>query len=155
MNRNTIAKPLACVTAFAAFAATAEYLKLRFPEDADSRRKLKKHFHRLLCELAKMLLVSYRAGIGAGLPIEEEDRHFLPETGGVVVVLAHCGCWQSSMDLMNRSSGRVINNNRTIGKTVCSGQGKLASIQANAQNRQKATYSGTLNIYGPVTVGSD
>ena len=92
-----------------AFAATAEYLKLRFPEDADSPRKLKKHFHRLLCELAKMLLVSYRAGIGAGLPIEEEDRHFLPETGGVVVVLAHCGCWQSSMDLMNRSSGRVIN----------------------------------------------
>ena len=92
-----------------AFTATAEYLKLRFPEDADSPRKLKKHFHRLLCELAKMLLVSYRAGIGDGLPIEEEDRHFLPETGGVVVVLAHCGCWQSSMDLMNRSSGRVIN----------------------------------------------
>jgi len=92
-----------------AFAATAEYLKLRFPEDADSPRKLKKHFHRLLCELAKMLLVSYRAGIGAGLPIEEKDRHFLPETGGVVVVLAHCGCWQSSMDLMNRSSGRPIN----------------------------------------------
>ena len=26
-----------------AFAATAEYLKLRFPEDADSPRKLKKH----------------------------------------------------------------------------------------------------------------
>ena len=92
-----------------AFAATAEYLKLRFPEDADSPRRLKKHFHRLLCELARMLLVSYRAGIGAGLPIEEEDRHFLPETGGVVVVLAHCGCWQSSMDLMNRSSGRAIN----------------------------------------------
>ena len=92
-----------------AFAATAEYLKLRFPEDADSRRKLKKHFHRLLCELARMLLVSYRAGIGGGLPIEEEDRHFLPETGGVVVVLSHCDCWQSAMALMNRDSGRVIN----------------------------------------------
>lgn len=45
--------------------------------------------------------------------------------------------------------------NRTIGKTVCSGQGKLTNLQANAQNRQKATYSGTLNIYGAVTVGSD
>ena len=92
-----------------AFAATAEYLKLRFPEDAGSRRKLKKHFHRLLCELARGLLVSYRAGIGAGLPIEEENRHFLPETGGVVVVLSHCDCWQAAMALMNRSSGRGIN----------------------------------------------
>ena len=102
-----------------AFAATAEYLKLRFPEDAGSPRKLKKHFHRLLCELAKMLLVSYRAGIGSGLPIEEENRHFLPETGGVVVVLAHCDCWQTSMELMNRSSGRIINimaqNDRAVG----------------------------------------
>ena len=92
-----------------AFAATAEYLKLRFPEDAGSRRKLKKHFHRLLCELARMLLVSYRAGIGGALPIEEEDRHFLPETGGVVVVLSHCDCWQATMELMNRSPGRGVN----------------------------------------------
>ena len=92
-----------------AFAATAGYLKLRFPEDAGSRRKLKRHFHRLLCELARGLIVSYRAGIGGGLPIEEEDRHFLPETGGVVVVLSHCDCWQASMELMNRSSGRRIN----------------------------------------------
>ncbi len=46
-------------------------------------------------------------------------------------------------------------NNRTIVKTVCSGNGKLSNLQASAQNRQKATYSGTLNMYGPVTVGSD
>ena len=46
-------------------------------------------------------------------------------------------------------------NNRTIGKTVCSGQGKLTNLQANAQNRQKATYSGTMNIYGAVAVGND
>ena len=46
-------------------------------------------------------------------------------------------------------------NNRTISKTVCSGQGKLTNLQASAQNRQKATYSGTLNMYGSVTVGSD
>lgn len=45
--------------------------------------------------------------------------------------------------------------NRTIGKTLCSGQGKLTNLQVSAQNRQKATYSGTLNINGPVTVGSD
>ena len=46
-------------------------------------------------------------------------------------------------------------NNRTIVKAVCSGNGKLSNLQASAQNRQKATYSGTLNMYGPVTVGTD
>ena len=45
--------------------------------------------------------------------------------------------------------------NRTIADIVCSGKGKLTNLQANAQNRQKATYSGTLNMYGPVTVGTD
>ena len=45
--------------------------------------------------------------------------------------------------------------NRVIGKEVCHGNGKLTNLQANAQNRQKATYSGTLNMYGPVTVGTD
>ena len=46
-------------------------------------------------------------------------------------------------------------NNRTIVKTVCSGNGKLSNLQASAQNLQKATYSGTLTMYGPVTVGTD
>ena len=46
-------------------------------------------------------------------------------------------------------------NNRNIVKTVCSGNGKLSNLQMSAQNRQKATYSGTLNIYGPVAVGND
>lgn len=46
-------------------------------------------------------------------------------------------------------------NNRNIVKTICSGKGKLSNLQASAQNRQKATYSGTLNIYGPVTVSND
>ena len=46
-------------------------------------------------------------------------------------------------------------NNRVVGKTICSGQGKLTSLNPQGQNRQNATYSGTLNIYGPVTVGND
>jgi hypothetical protein len=46
-------------------------------------------------------------------------------------------------------------NNRVVGKEVCHGQGKLTNLQASAQNRQKATYSGTINIYGPVAVGND
>lgn len=67
-------------------------------------------------------------------------------------------------DMINQVSDTLINwkvvmvsgaNNRVVGKTVCSGQGKLTNVQASAQNRQKATYSGTVNIYGPVTVGSD
>jgi hypothetical protein len=71
---------------------------------------------------------------------------------------------KSFADMINQVSDAVVNwkvvmvsgaNNRVVGKTVCSGQGKLTNLQASAQNRQKATYSGTLNIYGPVTVGSD
>lgn len=67
-------------------------------------------------------------------------------------------------DMINQVSDTLINwkvvmvsgaNNRVVGKTVCSGQCKLTNVQASAQNRQKATYSGTVNIYGPVTVGSD
>jgi lauroyl/myristoyl acyltransferase len=92
-----------------AFAATEEYLKLRFPEDAASERRLKRHFHRLLNELAKTLLISYRMGIGETLPLEEEHPEFLPEHGGVVAVLSHYDCWQSAMELMHRKSGRRIN----------------------------------------------
>lgn len=47
------------------------------------------------------------------------------------------------------------NNNRTPGKTLCSGQGKLVNVSATAQNRQKTTYTGGINIYGPVEVGTD
>lgn len=46
-------------------------------------------------------------------------------------------------------------NNRTTGKTVCSGKGKLTNLQATGQNRQNATFSGAINLYGPVTVGTD
>ena len=71
---------------------------------------------------------------------------------------------KSFADFIDQVSDSLINwkvvmvsgeNNRTVGKTVCSGQGKLTNLQASAQNRQKATYSGTINIYGPVTVGND
>ena len=71
---------------------------------------------------------------------------------------------KSFADFIDQVSDSLINwkvvmvsgeNNRTIGKTVCSGQGKLTNLQASTQNRQKATYSGTINIYGAVTVGTD
>ena len=71
---------------------------------------------------------------------------------------------ESFADFLDKVNDSLINwkvcmasgdNNRTLGKTVCSGQGKLTNLQASAQNRQKATYSGTLNMYGPVTVGTD
>lgn len=71
---------------------------------------------------------------------------------------------KSFADLIDQVSDSLINwkvvmvsgaENRVVGKEVCHGQGKLTNLQASAQNRQKATYSGTVNIYGPVTVGSD
>lgn len=47
-------------------------------------------------------------------------------------------------------------NNRLIGKTICSGQGKLSNLTAQGSaSAANATYSGTLNIYGAVTVGTD
>ena len=67
-------------------------------------------------------------------------------------------------DMINQVSDTLIDwkvvmvsgaNNRVVGKEVCHGKGKLTNLQASAQNRQKATYSGTLNIYGAVSVGSD
>ena len=93
-----------------AFAVSEGYLKLRFPEDAGSKRKLRRHFHKLLCELAKMLLVSYRMGSGRGLPLEEVGAEYLPPPGGgVVVVFAHIDCWQAAMELMNLKFDRRIN----------------------------------------------
>ena len=47
------------------------------------------------------------------------------------------------------------NDDRTIVKTVCSGNGKLVNVQPTAPNQQKGTYQCTLNMYGPVTVGTD
>ena len=67
-------------------------------------------------------------------------------------------------DMINQVSDTLINwkvvmvsgaNNRVVGKEVCHGKGKLTNLQASAQNRQKATYSGTLNLYGKVEVGND
>lgn len=46
-------------------------------------------------------------------------------------------------------------NNRVVGKTICSGQGKIVNAQADGTVNQKATFSGTINIYGAVTVGND
>ena len=85
--------------------SAAEYLKLRFPEDADDPRKLKKHFHRQIYQLAKMLILSWRMGEGNKLPLEEKNADCLPASGGVVVVLAHFGSWQASMELINRKDG--------------------------------------------------
>ena len=46
-------------------------------------------------------------------------------------------------------------DDRTIVKTVCSGNGKLVNVQPTGPNQQKGTYQCTLNMYGPVTVGTD
>ena len=95
---------------FRAFAVSEGYLKLRFPEDAGNKRKLRKHFHLLLCELAKMLLISYRTGIGKGIPLEEQGKELLPPPkGGAVFVFAHFDCWQAAMELMNFKNERRIN----------------------------------------------
>ena len=92
-----------------AFSVASEYLKLRFPEDADNRSKMKKHFHRQIFQLAKMLIVSYRMGSGKSLPLEEENAEYIPAQGGVVFVMAHYGCWQASMEQINRRDDHTVN----------------------------------------------
>lgn len=67
-------------------------------------------------------------------------------------------------DFIDRVSDTVVNwkllfvnglQNRVKVKTLCTGKGKLTNVRATGQNRQNATFSGTLNFYGPVTVGND
>lgn len=43
-------------------------------------------------------------------------------------------------------------NNRVVATTICTGKGKITNVSPTGANRQKAQYSCTLNIYGPVTV---
>lgn len=43
-------------------------------------------------------------------------------------------------------------NNRTVVTTIATGKGKITNVQPSGANRQKAQYSCTINIYGPVTV---
>ena len=93
----------------AAFAAAAGYLKLRFPEDAASERKLKRHFHKLIHHLARVMIVSYRIGCGVKVPLEERGAENIPASGGFVVALAHYGCWQAVMEILHLKSDRPIN----------------------------------------------
>lgn len=67
-------------------------------------------------------------------------------------------------DWINKVSDTVVNwkivfvdgaKNRDLGKTVCYGTGKLTNLRANATNQQKASYTGTIIIYGAPVVGDD
>jgi len=45
-------------------------------------------------------------------------------------------------------------NNRVVSSTIATGQGKFVSVNPTGQNRQNASYTASMNIYGPVTVAS-
>lgn len=62
-------------------------------------------------------------------------------------------------DMLDQVTDTIINfkialasgeNNRTMGQEICSGQGKLTSVQATGQVGQSASYSGTINGFGPL-----
>ena len=66
-------------------------------------------------------------------------------------------------DMEGKVSDDIINwkiafasgeNNRTMGIVICSGQGKMTNVQASGQVSQQATYSGTINGFGPLVPGS-
>lgn len=65
-------------------------------------------------------------------------------------------------DMLDNVNDEIINwkialasgeQNRTMGIVICSGQGKLTNVQATGQVSQQATYSGTVNGYGPLIPG--
>ena len=65
-------------------------------------------------------------------------------------------------DMLDNVNDEIINwkiaiasgeQNRTMGTVICSGQGKLTNVQATGQVSQQATYSGTINGYGPLIPG--
>ena len=45
-------------------------------------------------------------------------------------------------------------NNRTKGTSIATGEAKITSVNPAGQNKNFATYSATLNGYGPITVAS-
>ena len=66
-------------------------------------------------------------------------------------------------DMLGKVNDEIINwkialasgeQNRTMGIVICSGLGKLTSIQATGQVSQQSTYSGTITGYGPLVPGS-
>lgn len=67
-------------------------------------------------------------------------------------------------DIINGISDNTVNweicmasgaNNRVKGKCICKGSGKLTGTQISAQVGQNATYTGTIQGYGPLVVGND
>ena len=46
-------------------------------------------------------------------------------------------------------------NNRTVVEEIAHGQGKLTNLKIDAQNKQNATYSYTINGYGAIVPGED
>ena len=65
-------------------------------------------------------------------------------------------------DILAKVDDEIINwkialasgeQNRTMGRVIVSGQGKLTSVQATGQVSQQSVYSGTINGYGPLVPG--
>lgn len=81
-----------------AFEAARGYLELRFPADKNSVLKMRRHFYRLIAALACNLCSAFAIACGRKIAVEERNK---PDfDGGMVIVLAHFGCWQISMPLL-------------------------------------------------------
>ena len=89
--------------------------------------------------------INFTAILGVGTDSAEGDSYTFADF--VSMVTDDILSWKLAM-----TSGE---NNRTVGKTVCTGSAKLSNIQVAAQNRTMTTFTGTLNLYGAVTVGTD
>ena len=82
---------------------------------------------------------------GGALVITSDDS-LMTGAGG----LTDFEAWLSDQLLYWRICLCEGTKNRTIVEEICSGTGKLTSLQIQAPNRQKTTYNYTLTGYGPI-----
>jgi len=95
-----------------AFQRCEPYLRLRFPNAGSFG--LKRHFHRLITEQGRMILLGHAIASGKKIPVTEPDggktRQELAVLGKPVLALfSHFGCWQASMEWFDLFPGSAFN----------------------------------------------
>ena len=112
-----------------AFEAAKWYLELRFKDDSASTVKLKRHFHKLICELARMMIIAAASSGKTRIPIVEKGCVPVDDGRPRIIVFAHYGCWQAAMPLLGKP-GRTASimatpdMNQALDKFLALGEGE-------------------------------
>ena len=85
-----------------AFEAAKWYLALRFKNDAGKPFRLRCRFHKLIWELAKMMIVAAASAGNKKFSIVEKGCVPADDSKPRVIVFAHYGCWQAAMPMLGK-----------------------------------------------------